>query len=482
MSISKHLTYNFFLSLSQVLFPLITIPYISRVLDPQSIGLVGFVDSYTLFFIGIAEFGIITYGIREISKAENDPAKINKLVSELLLLQILFTACTFICYAISTYYLWDKINDIRLYTLSAILLLTNAFYSEWYFWGKKRFKYIAIRSILIRILGAISIFYFVKDTNDAYIYYSITSASYLLIIISNLFVLFTSVKIRFNEINLRQHIKNLILLNGINVAYSILLMLDTPILRIMSNEAEAGYYFFSIKIVRLSSTLISDIFLVLFPTTITFIEKGNNDRLNYNLRQSISLIFLLSIPMTIGVFWVAEDITSLYFGSAFFPISDNLKILSLFPVIYSFELFLNRQILLTHNKDRLVFWIYLTGCIFFIFSSGFFSFHFGARGASIALMLSELIILLSAFFYTFRLYKSYIIPEKKTLIQIIAGCLLIIMFIKGVKYLEINSIIELIIIITGSIIVYFAWMIWVVKNTIAQKMYQFVFNEIKLKK
>lgn len=94
MNLKKNLVYNSILSLSQVLFPLITIPYISRVLDPEGVGRVGFIDSYTYFFTVVAEFGIITYGVREIVKLKDDPIALKKLVSELFLIQLIASGIT----------------------------------------------------------------------------------------------------------------------------------------------------------------------------------------------------------------------------------------------------------------------------------------------------------------------------------------------------------------------------------------------------
>jgi O-antigen/teichoic acid export membrane protein len=126
-NLKKNLSYNFILSLSQLLFPLISIPYISRVLDPAGIGKVSFIDSFTWYFISFAEFGIVTYGIREIAKNRNDPAFLKKLSAELLLLHMITSGVVLAVYLPVVFLLWHKIGDIRLLFFSLSFFVVNFF-------------------------------------------------------------------------------------------------------------------------------------------------------------------------------------------------------------------------------------------------------------------------------------------------------------------------------------------------------------------
>ena len=157
-SIKRNLVYNFILSVSQVFLPLLSIPYISRVLDPSGIGEVSFIDSFTFYFISIAEFGIVVYGMREVARLRNEPAKKDKLVSELLLLHIVSSSITLLVYGIAVYFIWEKIHDPRVVYFSLAYLLVNFFACEWYFLGMEKFRYITSRSLLSRLLGLICIY------------------------------------------------------------------------------------------------------------------------------------------------------------------------------------------------------------------------------------------------------------------------------------------------------------------------------------
>ena len=152
--VKQNLFYNFLLSISQILVPLISIPYVSRILDPEGIGRVGFVDGFTYYFVVLAEAGIMVYGIREVARCRQDKQALGQLVNELLSLHIRSSLISLILYAGAVWFLWSKVGDIRLLYFSVAFLLVNAFACEWYFIGQERFRYIALRSILIRLGGA----------------------------------------------------------------------------------------------------------------------------------------------------------------------------------------------------------------------------------------------------------------------------------------------------------------------------------------
>jgi O-antigen/teichoic acid export membrane protein len=481
MSLSKRLTYNFILSVSQVLFPLITIPYISRVLDPGGVGQVGFIDSYTYFFMAVAEFGIITYGVREIARVQHAPEQLRQLVSELLSIQLIVSLCTMLFYVAGIWLLWEKIGDKRMVVFSALFFFANFFYSEWYFWGRQRFKYIAIRSILIRIAGVVLIFLLVRKQTDAWVYYAIISGTSIFVLISNMMVLFSEIKIRFHNLQLKKHVSPLLRMNGINLAYSIFLMLDTPMLRLLSNEAEAGYYYFSIKFIRLSTMLVTDLFLVLFPQTVQVLENESKEKVVANYQTSSELIFILSLPLAVGIFMLSGDFTAFYFGSSFSPVADNLQILALFPVLCSFELYINRQVLLSHNQDRVVLWIVSAGALVFCLSSFFLSSAMGANGASIALLLGEFLMLCLSYYFAKRNFKSYVQVSYRTIGEILLGCLLICIVVIAIRQIHLLPVIKISFSIVMGVLVYFIWMIVIAKNKIAQKMMQFVIDQVKSK-
>jgi len=262
VSLKKNLAYNFLLSLSQIAFPLISIPYIARVLDPEGIGKVSFIDSLTYYFIVIAEAGIVSYGIREVSRRRDKPSELKKLVSDLVSLHLLTSAISLILYIGLVALLYKKINDIRLILFSVSFLLVNAFSCEWYFWGTEKFRYITVRSLITRLLGLASIFLLINEKGDYIIYYGIITVTAIANLIWNGAKLFGDVDIGFKKIEWKKHIHYLMITYQISLVYSVVILLDNVFLQVLSTSAAVAYYAFAAKVVRISGALVTDALLV----------------------------------------------------------------------------------------------------------------------------------------------------------------------------------------------------------------------------
>src|SRR5690348_548150 len=148
----KNIIYNFLLTGSNLLFPLLTFPYLSRILGVQGMGICNFIISYGQNYLIIAALGIPVYGIREIAKVGEDKIKRSKLFFEILTLHFLFTCFLLILYVISIFTYHDLLEYKYLAFLGGSLILFNVFSIEWLFTGVSDFKYITIRSVVIRAL------------------------------------------------------------------------------------------------------------------------------------------------------------------------------------------------------------------------------------------------------------------------------------------------------------------------------------------
>ena len=408
MTLKRNLLYNFILSASQIIFPLISIPYISRVLDPAGIGHVSFIDSLTYYFIVIAEFGITTYGIREVARNKKNKAALNKLVSELVSLHLMLSAITLILYSIAISFLYAEIGDWRLLLFSFSFLLMNAFTCEWYFWGMQHFKHITIRTLITRLLGLVALFLLVLQPDDYIIYYGIISITAIVNLAWNYFKMLSVVKINFNNLDWKKHFRFTKLTYLISLTYSVPLLLDNVLLGLISTSAAVAYYAFAIKIMRMSCALITDSFLVLYPQTVSLIEEKESTKIKQMGSTSFGVVFLFSIPICVGTFFLAEDFTALYFGDDFKAVAFNLQLLSIFPVLKSLSLFLNKQFLMPYDLDKLVLKGLLLGMIVYLVTAIILCYYFGSEGACIALLISEAVVLLCNIYLHKKTQRVYL--------------------------------------------------------------------------
>lgn len=465
-SIKKNLVYYFILSVSQVLFPLITIPYISRVLDPEGVGKVSFIDSFTYYFIAIAELGITVYGTREVARLRDDRTALRKLVSELILLQIYATLMTVFIYGIMVYAFYDRINDIRLLSLSLVFLFLNALACEWYFLGTEQFRYISLRSILIRGLAVVLIFALIRSAEDFYLYYAIIVVSGTLITMLNFALVWKQSGLAFKGANWKKHISFTWINYIISLVYSISLYLDNVLLGLLSTAYAVGIYAFAMKIVRLSGSLLSDSLLVFFPRIVSLIQDRNRAELQHTLLRSVRLIIVFAVPLFIGTFMLSEPLVLGLLGPKFQDSVFDLRILSLFPMLRALNLFMSKQILIPYNKEKFSLWALSagSGCLVLLILS--LAPEYSDRGVCFSVIIAELATLAMNYYYVIKTDRELVIFDHKTFLQSLLSSL---PFIPVVYFIQ-NYVTNVWMVLSASIIccflVYVLMQLYVCRNSL----------------
>ncbi|RYD96809.1 MAG: hypothetical protein EOP50_06285, partial [Sphingobacteriales bacterium] len=414
MSLKKNLAYNFLLSLSQVLFPLLSIPWLSRVLDPESLGRVQFIDGLTYYFIVLAEAGIVTHGIREVARCRGDAVALRKLVSELLSLHLLSTLLASVIYAVTVFLLYDRIGDPRLLLWSVSFLLFNGFACEWYYWGLEEFRYITLRSLLVRALALLSIFLLVRQPEHYLRYYAIIALTSIAIFCWNLLRMLVTTGISFKNLQWKKHLRITRVTYAVSLVYSIPLLLDNVLLAVLSGTAAVAFYAYALKIVRLLSALITDAFLVLYPRTVALLQEADEQLVRRNLRLSGDALLLLALPAGAGIWLVADAFTGIYFGPRFAPVADYLKIFAFYPVLVTGALFLNKQVLMPRNQERWVLYGLVAGAVSFVLLSLWLCPRQGGLGMAWALVASEAVVLLCNAFFVRRLHRGLLPLQGRT--------------------------------------------------------------------
>lgn len=433
LSIKKNLAYNFLLSASQVLLPLISIPYISRVLTPEGIGRVSFIDSFTWYFISIAEFGIVVYGMREVARQRNNNEERGKLVSELLALHVVSSALALVLYFVAVFLLWNKIQDIRLLLFSLSFLLVNFFACEWYFLGMERFKYLTLRSLLTRLLGLFSIFILIKSPDDYFLYYAITVVAAIVNSLWNNYLLFKEVPVSFKKVNWKKHIVHTRVTYLISLLYGVTLMLDNVLLRLASTATAVGYYAFSMKIARTSSLLLTDSLLVFFPRIVSLIKEGTQSEVQQVVKRNLQLLIFFGVPLCTGLFLLAEPLVIVFLGPQFIPAVIDLRLLAFFPFLKMYNLFLSKQLLIAHNQEKLYVRSLAAGSLLFVVGTLLLSYYFADVGACIAILVSETVTLLLNGYYARKTVPYVPLFDSKSFWQACAG---VAIFIPAVYFIQ----------------------------------------------
>jgi len=467
ITLRRNLLYGLISSCSQVLFPILSIPYVSRVLNPDGIGRVSFIDSLSYYFVIVAELGIMLYGTREVAKAKKDREQLSKLVSELISLHLISSACTLVLYSGAVFALWSRIGDVRLLLFSLSFLVVNSFKCDWYFNGMEKFRFTTMRSLIVRALGLASIYLLIHQPRDYYIYYAIITGSAIVSSIWNNLILFREIHFSFKNINWKKHLQFLWVIYLIGIFYSVPMMLDNVVLRLVNTAYTVGLYAFSVKIVRIGGTLLTDSFLVFFPRIVSLARDSNEQQLQQKLLLNFRFVILLSVPMGFGLFLVSREITHVFLGSKFVSASSNLQILSVYPFLKGIGLFLSNSILVAHHKDK-VFLRNLVGStlLFAIFSFALGT-HYGDKGMCLALVLTELSLVCFNFQYVRKAMPAIKTFDLKTLVHAVAGSALFIPFVYFVRRYTHSELDRLIFALAGCFCIYIFFILFIARNSLA---------------
>ena len=247
-SIKKNFAYSSILTISSYLFPLITYPYVTRVLGVEKIGICNFVDSIIHYGILFSMLGIGTVAIREIAQVKSDKEKLSRTFSSLLTLNLITSIVAtvvilFMAFFIPKFYVYQ-----RLYVIGASKILFNALLVEWLYKGLEEFKFITIRSLLIKVLYVIAVFVFVHTEDDYIIYFSINVAMVVVNAIINITYsrkyLFFSLK----NINFAPYLKPFFVLGFYTILTSMYTSFNVTYLGLITDTTEVGYYTTAVKL------------------------------------------------------------------------------------------------------------------------------------------------------------------------------------------------------------------------------------------
>ena len=449
--IAKNSALNLTYTILNIIFPLIMMTYASRVLGPEGIGYADYSKNIVSYFILLATLGLPIYGIREIAKAHVKRKKLNKVFTELFLINIGTTAIS--CGLFTAFVFSPIMNADRTVLLcSSVQLLLNFANIDWLYQGLEQYTYIVFRSIFVKIISVFMIFFCVKDRNDYIIYALITSVALAGNYIFNLIYARKYVHFDFNNLNLKKHFKPLFYFGAALLFSSIYSKVDITMLGTMCSKDDVGIYSNAFQIVSVAACVSTSISTVFLPRLSLYY---NTDYASFNelLQFGIRVTSFLAFPIMAMMYIVAPLVVEILFGSAFSASADVIRILSILVLIKSFgDLLCYRLCIATeHEKDRLPVYAVAAG-INICMNSLLIPFA-GCNGAAISSVVSELYLNISLFIKMKRVVGYSI--QVKPIVQNLFSSILMSFVAVGLMQLNINVLLKLSVIIFVSILIYF---------------------------
>lgn len=400
MGIKKNIFYSAFLTSANYIFQFITFPYVSRVLGPDGMGIFNFTQSYVNYFMMFCSLGIINLGIREISKCHTDSER-SECFSHLFQLNLLITAVVSSVYLILMYAV-PKFYMYHTYFLIGILqVIFNAFSIDWLFKGLEKFKYITLRSLIVRSVYVALVFIFIRTEKDVLTYFILTIFSSVANSIINWRYGLKFVKVKFGRIkeSVKKYLKPMFLLGSQALIAFFYVGYNTLFLGFVSTEAEVGYYTIGTKIIIIVLTLFASATSVMLPRMSSLISNNQVLEARKLLSDSFDILFATSLPMVVGLAIFAKPIVYIIAGPEFTPAIPVVALSAPLITILGMSQIIQVQILMPLRMDSAIARSCVWGAVFSIICNFLIVPKIMSVGSMIVWVAAEFIVILRVYFY-----------------------------------------------------------------------------------
>lgn len=425
-SIKKNYILNLIYQITLVIVPLIVTPYVSRILLPDGVGKYSFSFSLITYFTLFATFGFETYAQREIAKYQDDKVNQTKAFWEInicRLIPVFLSLAVHLALFLTNVY--GEYSTLML--ILSINIVAVALDVAFFFQGNEEFGKLVTRNVLLKILGTILIFVFVKEKSDLGIYTLINS---LIILFSNV-SLWPALKkkltkVSFKELKPLSHLKGSFSLLIPALAISLYAVLDKTLIGVITgSDSQNGYYEQAEKIVKLSLTLITCLSTVMIPRNSYEISQGNHEQVKINFYKGCNFIWILGLPMVLGIILVADNLVPWFLGKDFTNSTLLLKVFAPLVLIIGFSNVLGRQYMIPYKKENQYTLSIVVGSITNIILNLILIYHLNAVGAAIATIVAELGVTITMYLFLRKelslkeIFKTALKPLLASLIMFI---------------------------------------------------------------
>ena len=349
--VNKNFIYNIVYQIFIYIIPLISVPYVSRVLGVNNIGIYSYTYSIVYYFMLAAMIGINNYGSRKIAKCkENIEARSFNFFS-IYLLQLMLSVLMIILYS-GFIFIWAKEYKTIMF-IQIIYLISVIFDINWFYFGIEKFKITISRNVIIKLLSLICIFIFVKNDSDLWKYTVIMNISTL---ISQIYLwIYLKRYVKFVKVTIKDivgHFKKCLILFIPVIAYSVYRVMDKTMIGAIAGTTELGYYENAEKIISIPVSFITALGTVMLP----YMSKNDNntkEEFNRKLNSSFELCFCFIIPMFFGLLAVAKKFSNVFFGVEFYKSGIIIQILSITILFSSIANVIRTNYLIPKEKDNI---------------------------------------------------------------------------------------------------------------------------------
>lgn len=393
-SVKFNFIMNLILTVSNFLFPLVTFPYVSRILQPEGTGKVAFAISVVSYFSIFASLGVATYGVRACAQVRDNKDLLSRTVHELLFINIIATIIVYVCFLLVVAFTPRFSVEKVLFWATSIFILFTIIGIEWLYKGLEKYQYITIRTIIFKLIALVLVFVFIK-TKDDYVIFAVISV--FAMVGSGIFNLFNSRKLinyhLYEDYEFRKHFKPMFLLFLTTLSIAIYTSVDEAILGLLTSPQDVGYYNAAMKVKGILFTLITSLGIVLLPRLSYYVENNMTDEFHAALKKSMNFIIVIAVPVVIFFMLFAKEIILLLAGESYINAILPLQIIVWALLLSAITNILGIQILLPLKKDKELLISVLLAAIVDIVANLILVPQLASVGTAISVVMAELTVL-----------------------------------------------------------------------------------------
>ena len=451
-SIKRNYIYNLTYQIFAILIPLVTSPYLARILQPDGIGAYSYANSITTYFSLIAVLGTSTYASREIARIRDDSKKVDQLYWEIVIFRVITTLVSLLLYCIVIYL---SGYDFLLYFACSFSILSVAVDSNWYFEANEKFKVLVAKDFIVKIASLVLIFTLVRQKDDLLIYILIqTVGIFIPNLCLTLYLLHKHRNVSFTNLHFKKHLKETLIYFIPSIASSIYTVLDKTMIGLIVNDNnENGYYDLAYKIYMIVLTMITSLTTVISARSSFLFGKGELEEVKNILYKSLNFLGMIVIPAIVGIFICTDNFVLWYYGDNYIKVASLIKCLSPLLLIIGISNILWGGYLTPVGKKEISAKTIVTGSIVNLCCNLILIPRFGSYGATVGSIIAEGVITSIYIYLTYK-FISYKKAFSKYYTYIIAASIMgIIVYLIGM--LSINSILITVCQLFFGCIIYF---------------------------
>lgn len=393
-SLKLNFIMNAILTMSSFIFPLISFPYVSRVLLEDGTGRVSFATALISYFLMFAQLGIPTYGVRACAKVRDDRRELSRTAQELLIINLVMSAIAYVALFGALIFVPRLREDRVLYLVVSLTILFNAIGMEWLYKALEQYTYIAVRSVIFKAVAVVAMFLLVHKQEDYTIYGGITILAASASNIMNFFHARKYITLRpLGGYRFARHFKAVAIFFAMACASTVYTNLDVVMLGFMDDAGAVGYYNAAVRIKSILVSIVTSLGAVLLPRASYYVQNGQMEEFRKITRKALNFVVVAALPVVVYFIFFAPQGIFLLSGSRFAGAIMPMRLIMPTVLFIGLSNVLGIQILVPTGREKVVLWSIVSGAAVDLVLNILWIPAFGPSGAAAATSVAEFVVL-----------------------------------------------------------------------------------------